>query len=285
MRPEPLNHWPRAFVAPLWFWLGGLAGGSYLLGYASGLFLPEETAAPHRTLGAVAGLLAVTAGAAILTAELSRPSRMWRLLVLIKWTSPLSLGVFILTGFAACAAVASLAALGGPVPPVLRATVEAAGALLAAGLAAYTGLLLIGSARPVWNASLLPGPLFLTLGLASGGGLHLSAAPWLDAGAPAPIAASGALLALGVALFTAAWILRVRRRLGPAHPRLILLSRGRLAPALFGGLLFGALLPLALLGPVLLGGQPLVPALAGGSLLAGGLALRFAAFNVEIEKR
>lgn len=279
-RPDalPLNPMPRRLVAPVWFWLGGLGAGSYLVGLLLDRVSPDPGDALR--LGALVGAVAVTLGAGLLTAELSKPTRMWRLLVVFKWMSPLSVGAWILTSFSACAvfiAADRLLALNLPGLGILELIAGA----LAVGLAGYTGLLLIISSRPIWNASILPGPLFVTLALASGAAVHILFGGPVD---PRVLTAL-AWLSAGVAILLGAWLLSVRQAVGNDHPRWHQLVLGRLGHLLWVGLLLGGLLPVALiLGPDAREGSA-YSTVAALAALAGGLLLRYALFNSDLEKR
>lgn len=266
-----LNPWPRVVVAPLWFWLGGMAGGAHLIGALQRGAGPEYAGALK--WGSTAAFALVFLGALLLTLELSKPTRMWRLLVTLRPKSPLSIGAWVLTLFAAATFAAALSAHGG-LPPRLGDLTTWTAALLAFPLMGYTGLLLVGSSRPIGSASILPGPLFLTLGLLSGAALHALASTWIPVH-PA-LGTALRLLGGGAALLLLAWLGQVAwRRAG--EPRLRLVLRGRLALGLYGGLLLGTLVPL--LAP-----QPAAPLPAACALL-GGLALRFVLFNADLEKR
>ncbi len=274
MRPDPetrLNRWPRVFVAPLWFWLGGMAGGAQVFGV-----LQDRLGAPHPQAarwGSTLAFTLVSAGALLLTLELARPLRLWRLLVTVRPASPLSIGAWTLTLFAGGSFGAALGAWG-LLPPSVGAVLAWAAALLAFPLMGYTGLLLVGSARPIGSASVLPGPLFLTLGLLSGAALHALLAPITVP--EAAVTSALRLLGAGACGLLLLWLWRLsRRRRG--EPRLRLLTRGRLAPYLWGGLALGTALPA--LAP-----DPCAAPVAGLTLL-GGFALRFALFNADLEKR
>ncbi len=286
--PDPrtaLNHLPRRVVAPLWFFLGGLAAGSYVVGLLVGIFLHDPAGLAHARLGDLAGLIGVSIGAGLLTAELTKPLRMWRLLTVFKPVSPLSLGVWLLTGFAVLMALASISAFGVARVPGIR-VFDWIAVVFALGLASYTGLLLVGSSRPVGSASTLPGPIFLTLALASGGALHLLARPWIGSWlATFRIGAATGLMALGVVILSLLWADRLRRRLGAGHPRVRLLVRGRLAPMWWGGLAVGGFVPAVLLAPAALGRAVVAPMPAAVCVLVGGLALRYAMYNADLEKR
>lgn len=286
--PDPataLNPLPRRVVAPVWFFLGGLAAGGYVVGLLVGIFLHDPAGLAHARLGDVAGFALVTLGALLLTAELTKPMRMWRLLTVMKPASPLSVGVWLLTGFAVVTAVASLAAFSVIRVPGIR-IIDWIGVAFALGLGSYTGLLLVGSSRPVGSASILPGPIFLTLALASGGALHLLARPWIGSWvATDRIAGATGVLGLGAVLLSLFWADRLRRRLGAAHPRVRLLVRGRLAPMWWGGIFVGGFVPAVLLAPAAVGRGCLAPIPAAACVLVGGLALRYAMYNADLEKR
>lgn len=149
----------------LYFVLGGIAGGSALLGFGAQLAGLRKLRRNSR----LTALGAAGAGALALIADLGRPERFLNMFRTFKVTSPMSLGSWLLGGFSALAAIPALSELvrmthGFILPKplrrsgrrVLEATENVAGAgsaLLAAPLAVYTAVLINDTANPVWNAS------------------------------------------------------------------------------------------------------------------------------------
>jgi formate-dependent nitrite reductase membrane component NrfD len=162
-----------------YFFLGGLAAGSYVLATLMNLFDSSgDRRLVHRGYLMAFPLVAVCA--LLLTADLGRPERFWHMLVqsetfrpMIKTYSPMSLGVWALTAFGGCALVSFVAVLaerGWLDWPLLRQLspralvgrlVTVMGALLGLYVAGYTGVLLAVTNRPIWADTTLLGVTFL----------------------------------------------------------------------------------------------------------------------------
>lgn len=111
-----------------------------------------------------------TTSAALLIADLGRPSRFYEMLRVFRPTSPMNMGTWILSGSGATAGASA-------VLPLLGATklADAAGLtaeLFGLGLASYTGVLISATAVPAWQHGnrTLP-PLFAASATASTGAL------------------------------------------------------------------------------------------------------------------
>src|ERR1700753_2455571 len=100
VKPPPWGHDIAAYL-----FLGGVAGGSALL--AAGAQLTGRDALRRST--PLTALAAVSVGAAALVRALGRPERFLNMLRVIKLTSPMSLGSWILSAFSAGAGVAAAA--------------------------------------------------------------------------------------------------------------------------------------------------------------------------------
>lgn len=143
---------------PVYFYLGGLAGASAALGAAAQL-RPGLAAMVRRTrFVAAAGAMV---SAVLLIEDLGRPTRFLNMLRVVRLSSPMSVGSWILTAFGALSSIAA----AGEWTSLPRKYVDGAG--LAAGafglpLAGYTAVLLACTAVPVWQGArtTLP-PLFL----------------------------------------------------------------------------------------------------------------------------
>jgi Polysulphide reductase, NrfD len=152
--------------APVWTWqiglyffLGGMAGMSGMLAFA-GLVNDAPLAFVRSALWlAVAGSVV---SPVLLIWDLGRPSRFLNMLRVFKWRSPMSVGVWMLVTFSACAAAALLlltvltpSTTFDPPSTAARVMLLAAAAgtgLTGAGLATYVGVLLGATAVPVWSA-------------------------------------------------------------------------------------------------------------------------------------
>ncbi|HEX3311313.1 MAG TPA: NrfD/PsrC family molybdoenzyme membrane anchor subunit [Streptosporangiaceae bacterium] len=191
---------------PAYFFLGGLAAGSSLLGAGADL---NGQPALRRTgrLGALAGI-SLTLG--VLIHDLGRPSRFLNMQRVVKPTSPMSVGTWVLSaygplaGLAAVSEVSRQAELNGLLPCWLRgparlltATGRPAGigaALVAPVVASYTAVLLSDTATPTWHDAHRHLPFFFVGSAASAaGGLAMIAAPVEQAGPARRMAVGGVL--------------------------------------------------------------------------------------------
>jgi len=162
--------------APVWrhdiaayLFTGGLAAGSALL--AAGADLTGRRGL--RRAGRVAALGALGASTYFLINDLGRPERFHHMLRVVKPTSPMSMGSWILTAFGSAAGVAAASELvpRGFVGTAGRAAGLAAAAL-APPLATYTAVLLADTATPSWHEAYPELPfIFAGSALASGAAL------------------------------------------------------------------------------------------------------------------
>src|SRR2546426_4645476 len=170
-------HWRWLILA--YFFLGGLAGGSYALAPLLDLFgKGRDRRLVH--LGYLIAFPLVCVCGLVLTVDLGRPERFWHMLVqsetfhpILKVYSPMSTGAWALLAFGGCAFlsfVAVLAERGWLDRPLLRQLsppafvgrlVTVIGALLGFYVAGYTGVLLAVTNRPIWADTTLLGLTFL----------------------------------------------------------------------------------------------------------------------------
>lgn len=163
-----------------YFFLGGLAGGSYFLATLLDRFGTERDR-PLVRLGYLVAFPIVCLCGLVLTVDLGRPERFWHMLVeshtwrpMLKTYSPMSSGAWVILLFSGCAFVSFagvVAEHGWPRWALLRHAspdarfgrlVSGAGAILGLYLAGYTGVLLSVTNRPVWADTTLLGLTFLT---------------------------------------------------------------------------------------------------------------------------
>ena len=232
---------------PLYLWLGGMAGTSAVVAA-----LADATGRPVLRRG---GRLVAAGGAALGTValihDLGRPARFLNMLRVLKPTSPLSVGSWILAPFATAASAAAASEVTGIAPALGRAAGWGAAAF-GPPLASYTGVLLADTAIPAWHEAHGELPV-------------LFAASGAVAGATAELAA-GTLLERRLEQLPGgvvdAW------RTGRAG-RWNRLARALTVAGGFGALVTG------------LRGQPSRAAAvgSGAALAAGSLATRFAAFE------
>ena len=143
---EPVWEW----YVPAYFWLGGVAGASALLGAAAQL----AGGVGMRGLVVRCRLLALAAislGTVALVADLGRPRRFLNMLRVFRPTSPMSVGSWLLAGFGpAAGGAAVLAGAGGGWRGVADVSGLAAGGL-GVPLVGYTAVLLGATAVPAWQ--------------------------------------------------------------------------------------------------------------------------------------
>lgn len=226
---EFTSYYGRPIVkAPPWgdeigtyLFLGGLAGGSSLLGFGAQLTdRPGMRIASRMTAIAATGI-----GGAALVADLGRPERFLNMMRVVKVSSPMSLGTWILSGFGVGSGVTFAIELDritgekllplGPLRKVLHgmetpAAIESA--FFATPLAAYTAVLLGATAVPTWNAAGRNGLPYVFVSSASmaAGGVAMALAPVAETG-PAR------LLALAGTAGEAYAMSAMRKRMHPAE--------------------------------------------------------------------
>jgi hypothetical protein len=252
--------WESRDIAGYLF-LGGLAGGSALLGAGGDL-----TGRPAlRQAGRATALGGITLSFAALVHDLGRPERFLNMLRVAKPTSPMSMGTWILTAFGPAAGVAAFGEVADRLPlprwartvtDVLARPAGLASATAAPLVMTYTAALIADTAVPAWHGGHRELPyLFAASSFAASGGLATALVPPPQS-APARALAVGGAVAdlaaerlltrrLGVVAETlesgrAGRLLRIARWTNAAGAGLIGLSRGRRLPLVLGGSLLVA---------------------------------------------
>ena len=140
-----------SWTIPAYYYVGGLSGGSAVLGAAATLLAPRRM----RNL-AVQSRWIATAGAgvssALLIHDLGRPGRFLYMLRVFRPTSPMSVGSWILVAFSSAAGLSAL----GTLRPWLRGIGDLAAVtsgVFGLGLCGYTGVLVGNTVVPVWQRS------------------------------------------------------------------------------------------------------------------------------------
>jgi hypothetical protein len=246
---------------PLYLFSGGLAGASAVLAE-----LAARTGRPGLSgvarLGAAGGAVV---GAGLLVHDLGRPTRFLHMLRMLKPTSPLSVGTWILSPFATLGVVAAASAVTGRAPTLGRAAGLGAAAL-GGPMTTYTAVLLSNTAIPAWHEAQREMPIvFAGSALAAAGGLGMLGAPIREIGPAVRLGVLGAAVEL-----TATAVLE--RRLGfiGEHYR-----RGRAGAWMRAARASSAA---GILG-ALLGRHRPVAVAAGAALLVGSAATRFGVFE------
>lgn len=250
---------------PLYLFLGGTAGACASLGALAG---PAGRPALARSTRLVAAG-AATASVVALVHDLGRPSRFLNMLRVLKPTSPLSVGSWILAPFSGLTAVTAALEMTGRLPRISRLTGAAAG-MLGPAMCTYTAVLLSDTATPAWHEARHDLPvLFAGSALASGAGAALLATPPTQAGPARRVALAGAVAELVAAR-------RLEHGLGLVSETYRTGRPGRLLRAARALTAAGAGLSLA-------GRRSRVAsAAAGAAYLAAGLCTRFGVYGAGV---
>ncbi|HEY3528457.1 MAG TPA: NrfD/PsrC family molybdoenzyme membrane anchor subunit [Nocardioides sp.] len=247
---------------PLYFFLGGMAGASAVL--AEGAAMTGRPGLERVARLAAAGGASV--GTVALVHDLGRPERFLKMLRVVKPTSPLSVGSFILAPFSTLSGIAAASQVTGWFPRIGRLAGLGAAAF-GPPLATYTAGLIANTAIPAWHEAHRELPfVFGGSGAAAAGGVGMLCAPYAETGPALRLAVAGAVVETAAAEM-------MSKRLGmlaePYHEgrsgKLMKLQRG----------LTGAGLVLSGLG---LKSGP-ARRLAGAALVAGSLVTRFGIFE------
>jgi formate-dependent nitrite reductase membrane component NrfD len=170
-------HW--GWYIALYFFFGGLAGGSYFLASLIDLFGRREDR-PLAHIGYYVAFPCVALSGLLLTVDLGKPMRFWHMLIesntyrpMLKYWSPMSIGSWGLLTFGFFTLASFLGALAeddripwpafrklrAPAAPGL--VVELLGGISGFYVASYTGVLLGVTNRPIWSDTPLLGMLFV----------------------------------------------------------------------------------------------------------------------------
>lgn len=303
-------HWGWEIV--LYFFLGGIAAGSYFLAVLIEWFGTAE----DRPLADIAYRIAfplISVCGLLLIIDLGRPERFWHMLfksevveeafaegfplsgagwrtmsgaVLLKYWSPMSSGAWGVQVFATCSFVSFLASVW----PNVRTwswvrsrwphlVIQVIGCVAGFFVASYTGTLLSATNQPPWSETVWWAPLFLASAASTSlATMSLIARRW-QIGTPAARKRleRAEPLALGLELVVLG---AFAASLGDNLMPVLMTFRGSLL--IFGTLLFSVLLPLLLHAHV---GRRLawgIPAAAVCALI-GGFVLRFGAVTLPGE--
>jgi hypothetical protein len=273
-RAEFTSYYGKPVInAPVWaapdiagyLFLGGLAGASSLLG-AGAQLTGRPSLARAAKVGAVgAGGLSLAA----LVHDLGRPARFLNMLRVVKVSSPMNVGSWLLSGYVPAAGVAAASALTGKVSR-LGAAATAGAALLGPAVAAYTGVLISDTAVPAWHDGYREMPfVFAGSAATAAAGLGLLAAP-PDQNAPARnLGLFGACLELAA---SHRMISRIGMVAEPYH-------QGRGGAYMKAG---EALTVLGAVGSLASGRNRVAGAISGAALLAASAATRWGIFHAGL---
>ena len=203
-------HWGWLIV--LYFFIGGLAGGSYFLAALIDLFGRREDR-PLARLGYYIAFPCVALSGIVLTLDLGKPLRFWHMMIeshtfrpMFKYWSPMSIGAWALLLFGLFSFVSFLAALAeqeslpnnAPAdrrrtpsralhtaaarwpalrrlspPSALARLFSTIGAIFGLYIAGYTGVLLAVTNRPIWSDTPLISMLFVVSAASTSGALMI----------------------------------------------------------------------------------------------------------------
>jgi polysulfide reductase-like protein len=186
---------------PLYLFLGGLAGASAVLAEGAAL-----TGNPHlERVTRVVAASGAGVGTVFLVHDLGRPMRFLNMLRVLKVTSPLSVGSFILAPFSALSSAAAASHLTGRLPRLGRLAGVGAAAF-GPPLVTYTAALFANTAVPAWHEAHRELPfVFAGSGASAAGGMAMLLVPAPDNRPARHLAIAGAAVEL-----TAAELLKKR---------------------------------------------------------------------------
>jgi formate-dependent nitrite reductase membrane component NrfD len=252
---------------PTYFFTGGLAGASSILSATAKLTGHETLARRSLYIGALADAVSP----ALLVSDLGRPERFHHMMRVVKITSPMNVGSWILLVSGGASNTAAALELLGWLKPV-KVAAEMVATLAGPLLATYTGVLLSDTAIPVWHAGRKELPwIFGASASASAGAAACMAVQPSEAGPARRLAIAG-VLAEGAFMQT------MERRLGMVGEVYKQGEAGRYARAAKG---------LATAGAALLatkGRKSRGAAIAGGALIcAGEMCLRWSVYKAGFQ--
>jgi len=258
---EPVWKWQ----IPFYLFFGGMAGAT------AGLTFTARRRGLHglATRSNLINFAAVAVSPPLLIADLGRPARFLNMLRVLKVTSPMSLGTWIITA----SGMASASSLIAHMFQLRRVRTGAEGVAAALGpfLSTYTAVLVADTAVPVWHAARQELPfVFAGASAASAGAATGMVTPSSEAGPARRLAVGGAVLQLAATEL-------MERRLGmlgePYHS-------GEAGPyARWSKRLTAA----GAVVTAVAGGRRAGRAAGGALLLAGSLADRWAVFKAGFE--
>jgi formate-dependent nitrite reductase membrane component NrfD len=177
---QPVIHRPHwKWLVITYFFLGGIAGGSYVIASIADLVSSGGDRRISRA-GRFVSLAALLPCPILLILDLGRPERFLNMLRVLKLRSPMSVGSWGLSVFGGFCTLSALGEAGragvldertalGRLSRILPTrALGLVGILPAFFVSGYTGVLLAATAVPLWTRNyLLMGPLFLASSLAS----------------------------------------------------------------------------------------------------------------------
>lgn len=257
--------WEATDIAGYLF-LGGLAGASSIL--AAGADLTGRPALART--GKLGALVALSGSMYALIHDLGRPARFVNMLRVMKPSSPMSVGSWVLTAYGPPAGVAAATALTGLFPRIGRVATLGAG-LVGPAVAAYTSVLIADTAVPAWHEGYRELPfVFVGSAASAAGGLGMVGAPTAQAGPARRATLLGALTEVAA-------VRTMEHRMGDSAEPLRTGTAGALMRAAEVLTVTGALVG------GLLGRRSRTAAVLGGvASLAGSACTRFGIFHAGV---
>ncbi|HWD63671.1 MAG TPA: NrfD/PsrC family molybdoenzyme membrane anchor subunit [Solirubrobacteraceae bacterium] len=177
---------------PVYFVTGGVSGISSGLSFAARLSGNQVLA--RRAQMAAFAMIAVSPP--LLISDLGRPARFYNMLRLLKLSSPMSVGSWILSATGGATALSTFGMLTGRLPKLSFASGGAA-AVLGLPLSTYTAVLISNTSVPIWHEARHHMPfLFGSSSSAGAGALSTLIAPHSVSGPARRLAAIAAALEL-----------------------------------------------------------------------------------------
>ena len=200
--PEFTSYYGRPIInPPVWqeldiggyLFAGGLAGSSSIIAAAADLTGRHAMARVSR----VGASVAISASLLALVHDLGRPLRFLNMLRVFKPSSPMSVGVWILVGYAPLTFGATASEFLDVLPDVVGRVAGIAAAGLGAGVASYTAALIADTAVPAWHEGFRELPfVFVGSAAAAGAGLALVGSPTAETVPVRRLAVAGACVEL-----------------------------------------------------------------------------------------
>jgi formate-dependent nitrite reductase membrane component NrfD len=182
---EPVWTWQ----IPTYFFTGGLAGASAVLSSAARVAGNQKLARRALYIAAAADLVSPP----LLISDLGRPERFHHMLRVVKVTSPMNLGSWVLLVSGGASTTAALLQMLDRLRPV-RIAASIVSTLAGPPLATYTGVLVADTAIPVWHEGRHELPwIFGASATASAGAVASIFVPPRDAGPARRLAVAGVL--------------------------------------------------------------------------------------------
>lgn len=256
-----------ALDIPGYLFLGGLAGASSVVAAAAQVSGRPALARASKLASTVAAGLSGVA----LVHDLGLPARFFNMLRVLKPSSPMSVGSWLLAAYAPMSAAASFGAVTGRLGRL--GTIGTAGAAaLGPGVATYTAALLSNTAVPAWHEGYRHMPFVFAASAAS------AAAGWGMAVAPLHETAPIRRLGIGAAVAEVGLLRIMRRGMGDAGEAFSESPKGRRYERMATAATATGVVVAALAGRR----SRLASALAGVSMLAGSAFTRFAIFEAGL---